>query len=111
MKQKVMTLCHASSPEMRCGRTTSLEMKMKSVIWRHSILPAKKFQTTVGVEKVMVTNFWGIHGTIRINCMLCGMTINCSYLRNEVRMLYGSNLMSGAWPAYPTCAARLYTVP
>jgi hypothetical protein len=63
----------------------------------------------VGVEKVMVTNFWGIHSTIRINCMLCGMTINCSYLRNGVRMPYGSNLMSEAWPAYPTCAARLYT--
>jgi hypothetical protein len=35
---------------------------MESVIWEHSILPAKeKFKTSVSKGKVMATVFWEIH--------------------------------------------------
>lgn len=41
-KLKTMTYCRSSSPATRRGHTTSPVMTMESMVWRHSISPAKK---------------------------------------------------------------------
>jgi histone-lysine N-methyltransferase SETMAR len=54
-----------------------LETKRQSVEWHHPQSPRKKkFKTTPFARKVMITVFWDIDGTILVDVMARGETIN-----------------------------------
>jgi hypothetical protein len=55
----------------------SLWMKMQTMVWKHSTLPAKKkFKATVDMGKVIATIFWNICRFILNDFMPCDVMVS-----------------------------------